>query len=103
MKKLMCIFMALICSLGVFTATGCTDTGETDSIATVWCALSSEVFLQDQKLTSYPEAKLDVPTIKGETESRQIMITANKFIRGFDVETEDLVSKESIPDRLRKE
>ena len=32
--------------------------------------------------------------MKGETESRQVMITANKFIRGFDFETQDLVAED---------
>lgn len=102
-KKIVGIVMAVICTLSVFSVIGCGGKKKDDKIAKVWAALSSEVFVQDILPETYPEAKLDFVAMKGETESMQIMITANKFIRGIDIEKADLVdtngnviSKENI-------
>ena len=93
MKKILCVLIAIICAFGTMSLIGCGD-GDKGKIAKVWCTLASETYMQDQKPSSYPEAKLEVIAMKGETESRQVMITANKFIRGFTFETQDLVAED---------
>ena len=94
MKRFLWLCMAVICSLSVLSFIGCGNDATNGSIAKVWCTLASEIYLQDEKPDSYPEAKLEVVAMKGETESRQVMITANKFIRGFAFETQDLVAED---------
>lgn len=91
MKKFVSILMATLCCFSVVSAIGCGE--KNGKIAKVWTALASEVFVQDILPETYPEAKLDFYAIKGETESMQIMITANKFVRGIDVVTADLVNE----------
>ena len=105
-KRIVNVLTAIICCMGVFSAVGCgeADNGsESKGVAKVWAALSSEVIVQDILPETYPEAKLDFAAIKGETESMQIMITANESIRGIEIETADLtdgngdvISKDSI-------
>ena len=91
-KKILVVLMAIICCFGAVTVSGCGET-ESESVATVWTASSSEVFVQDVIPETFPEAKLNLSAMKGETESGQIMITANKYIRGINVETADLTDE----------
>ena len=93
-KKFSSVLMAIICSFSILSTVGCAPSNQDNGkLAKVWTALSSEVFVQDILPETYPEAKLDFYAMKGETESMQIMITANKFVRGIDIETTDLVDE----------
>ena len=93
-KKIVGILMAMICSLTSIPFFACSGGDNDKNIAKVWSALSSEVFVQDILPESYPEAKLNFAAMKGETESAQIMITANKFVRGIDIELADLIDED---------
>ena len=92
-KKFVYVLMAILCSFTTLTTIGCGEK-ESGKLATVWSALASEVFLQDQEIESYPDSKLELVAMKGETESRQVIISANKFIRGFTFETQDLIAED---------
>ena len=93
-KKFISVLLAIICSFSILSTVGCVPSNQDDEkIAKVWTALSSEVFRQDEIPETFSEAKFNLSAIKGETESMQIIITAQKDIRGIDVETTDLVDE----------
>ncbi len=78
---------------------GCTEESSGD-YATVWGALSTEKYMQSYKEESSKAAfearmgktaaRLDFVGMKGETQSSQLMITANRYIKGFDLDVADL-------------
>ncbi len=94
--------LTMISSAGLFG--GCTNEsnkeGTEGEYATVWSALSTEKYMQLYKEEASKaafdarmgktEAKLDFVGMKGETQSAQLMITANKYIKGFDLDVSDL-------------
>ena len=71
--------LVTIASAFVFPAAGCSC----NRTATVRCALSTETFLQDADLPDLPE-KISLAGIRGETESAQVIITAEKDISRID-------------------
>lgn len=89
MKKVLCI--VLVCLL-MFSSISCGEPSS-DKQATVWSALSTEKYRQEEKIEEYAEAKLDFVGMKGETQSLQIMVTAHEYIKGFSVEVNDLIGE----------
>lgn len=82
--SLMLVFFACVNS---FVITGCSK-----GVASVWCALSSETFIQDVLPEKEMPTQLNLAGVKGETESGQVIITAKKNISEIDFIVGDLVS-----------
>ena len=82
-KILSCILIVVSLFCGI-TISGCSGNKNAD----VWCALSSETFLQDAEVKTYARRSLDLHGIKGETESGQIIITAKENISNVDIAVE---------------
>lgn len=85
MKKILTVFLAALLLLA-----GCSANDESTEQAIVWSALSTEKFRRDEKPEEYSAAKLNFTGMKGETQSAQLMITANEYVKGFSLETSDL-------------
>lgn len=90
MKKIVCLFLSAILLSACVIAAGCnTDKNESGS-AIVWSALSTEKYMRDKTPETYTEAKLDFVGVKGETQSMQLMLTAKKDIKGFNLTAGEL-------------
>lgn len=99
-KKIGLTVLALCFTLSL--AVGCaasskgngTDTPNVsvDDVAIVWNALSTEKYMQDHEMESYTEAKLDFAGMRNEVQSAQLMLTAKKKIRSFNLEASDLTA-----------
>ena len=61
------------------------------SKATVWCALSSQTFVQDMGVDENAKTELSFAGIKGEREAGQIIITAKEDIPFIDISISSLV------------
>lgn len=92
MKRILCITMVILLAFSVIS---CGKPKNEEKQATVWSALATEKYRQDEKVDDYAEAKLDFIGMKGETQSMQIMITAHEYIKGFSLELSDLVGEEA--------
>ena len=64
-RKIACILLGIVCSFGSLSVFGCNGSENGGSAATVWCALSSEVFMREQQITSYPDAEIEISAMKG--------------------------------------
>lgn len=95
-RKFILLFSLLFFVLTAISMTACKNgnEGEREEMVKVWSALSTEKYMQDAVPEAYPEAKLNFSGMKGETQSAQLMITANQYIKGFDLITDDLKSED---------
>ena len=93
MKRILC---GALVALMIFSGFSCGSPSKGQSQATVWSALSTEKFRQDETVDNKAEAKLDFVGMKGETQSLQIMITAHEYIKGYSLETADLVGGDVV-------
>ena len=84
MRKVIILMLGIIFLLS--TIFGCSNNAK----ASVWCALSSETFLLDSGVSQDKKSELNLYGIKGETESGQIIVTANKDISFVDISVSDL-------------
>ena len=91
-KKILPIILsgALLISCSSFA--GCGEKSG-DNSAIVWSALSTDKYMRTETPQTYSEAKLDFVGMKGETTALQVMITAKKYIKSFNLEFKDLSSK----------
>ncbi len=100
-KKIVSLVLGSVLALGSISFSACKEETpqKQGEIAQVWSALSTEKYMQsyaeDSEMISKErmgktEAKLDFVGIKNETQSMQLMITANEDIRGFDLDVGDL-------------
>lgn len=86
-KKWTTIILLIILLCNVFCACN------TKSEASVWCALSSQTFVQDMGIGSTAKSELSLFGIKGEREAGQIIITAENDISFVDIKVSSLVDK----------
>ena len=87
-KKIMPSFLVVLFVLNLFSNFGCKKSTK----AEIFCALGSEVFLQDEIVKDKP-TRLDLCAIKGETESGQIIIVAKSDISFIDISVDSLTDK----------
>lgn len=97
MKSKKRLLPMLLSGLILFSTTSCgggnTSSSTTGESAIIWSALSTDRYMQDQVLQDYPQAELDFVGMKGETTALQVMITANEYIKSFDLELSDLTGE----------
>ena len=76
---------------GIFLILSACNIGNNNQeTAIIWSALSTDKYMQNAVLESYPEAKLDYVGMKGETTALQVMITAKEDIDSFNLKVSDL-------------
>lgn len=106
-KKMVSLGLATLL-LSSAALVGCQE--EEVSTAKVWSALSTEKYMQSYEAghdmlskMGKTQAKLDFVGMRGETQSMQLMITANEYVKGYNLATADLktsdgttLSKENI-------
>lgn len=109
-KKIIALSLATLLCSSLVLASGCAENEEKGTLAKVWSAYSTEKYMQSymeghEKLSQMgkTEAKLDFVGMRGETQAMQLMISANEYIKGFDLDSVDLkmedgtvLSKENI-------
>ncbi len=96
MKRLLSLLLTATFALSGLSACGETGfEGEESSskkdLAVIWSAENTERYMLDDVPTN-PTLNLSIEAIKGETESIQLMITANEDVSSFSVSVGDLVS-----------
>lgn len=85
MKRFVSLLLGLIFFTSLFSISACSN-----DVASVWCALSSETFVQDVLPEGDKPTNLNLAGIRGETESGQVIITAKKNISSIDFITDSL-------------
>lgn len=104
-KRVLSLVLGCVLSLASITLFGCNNEqpAEQGEYAQVWSALSTEKYMQsyseDSEMISKSrmgktEARLDFVGIKNETQSMQLMITAKRYVKGFDLQISDLLSSD---------
>ncbi len=88
MKKIIVIALSLVLAL---SAVSCKEKGEAD--ISVWTTNDTVKVLRDNTYTDTLPAKLSFSAVKNEYESAQLIITANKAVKSYDVELADLKSE----------
>lgn len=100
-KKLLGIILSGLLLFSSVSFFGCSNENNDgkNQYAQVWSALSTEKYMQSylensemisKQRMGKTEAKLDFVGIKNETQSLQLMITAKKYIKGYNLEVADL-------------
>ncbi len=104
LKKVISLILGCILSLFCVTLFGCNNESA-EEYGQVWSALSTEKYMQSYSEDSEmlqkskmgkTQAKLDFVGIKNETQSSQLMITAKKDIKGFDLKVADLTTANGV-------
>lgn len=96
MKKLLCLILTAFFAFSGLASCGDVG-GESDessgknNLGVIWSAENTERYMRDDVPTN-PSLDLSIEAIKGETESIQLMITANEDVSSFNVSVGDLVS-----------
>lgn len=85
MKKIAIIVLAFAMAFG---AVSCKEKGEAD--ISVWTTYDTVKILRDKTYNETMPAKLRFSAVKNEYESAQLIVTANKAVRSYDVELSDL-------------
>ena len=104
MKKLLSLILTASFALSGLASCGNVG-GESDessgknNLGVIWSAENTERYMRDDVPTN-PSLDLSIEAIKGETESIQLMITANEDVSSFNVSVGDLVS--SNGDKISK-
>ena len=104
MKKLLSLILTAAFALSGLASCGDVG-GESDessgknNLGVIWSAENTERYMRDDVPTN-PSLDLSIEAIKGETESIQLMITANEDVSSFNVSVGDLVS--SNGDKISK-
>lgn len=87
----------ILSGLMLFSAAACNGgSSSTEESAIIWSALSTEKFRREEKINRYPNADLNYVGMKGETTALQVMITANEYIKSFDLEVSDLTGENGV-------
>lgn len=89
MKKILIIVLSLALAL---SAVSCKEKGEAD--ISVWTTYDTVKVLRDKTYTETLPAKLSFSAVKNEYESAQIIITANKAVKSYEVELSDLTNED---------
>ena len=89
MKKILIIVLSLVLAL---SAVSCKEKGEAD--ISVWTTYDTVKVLRDKTYTETLPAKLSFSAVKNEYESAQIIITANKAVKSYEVELSDLTNED---------
>lgn len=88
MKKIVCLIMAMLLTLPLFTA--CTPEAKKENIK-VYTLLATEKYMQDEEVTFDESTTLSFVGIKNEIQSAQIMFNSDTDIDNFDLDTADIV------------
>ena len=102
-KKIIALSLTMWYAFCPLLTTGCNQKENNSEIAKVWSALSTEKYMQSyeeghtmlEKMGN-TEAELDFVGMRGETQSMQLMITANEYIKGYNLTTADLQTQEGV-------